>query len=207
MSNPDDDLLEAVPTSYAGTDFRSRLEAGWAATLDSWGFRWQYEPETITLPSGAVYIPDFWIPEMRTWLEVKGTGVPRVEKAIELGETRASELVIIGHPPKRYVPGASRYHRDAHGGHPVWTVANGSAWLGRCHRCFRMAWWSRQKCRGCGAPGAGGHAYFSGDLALEFVWAGSPASTLPVMHREGLAEAARREAARRPVDDLEGEAS
>jgi hypothetical protein len=109
-----DMTIEAVPSWYGGITFRSKLEADWAATLDHYAIRWDYEPETITLPSGANYIPDFWLPELGTWLEVKGTGVPRIEKTIELGEVRAchcesdctcqwpgGELVLIGHPPTR----------------------------------------------------------------------------------------------------------
>ncbi len=56
--------IDAIPTIYAGTNFRSRLEADWARTLDGLGIVWKYEPELITLPSGAQYLPDFWLPEI-----------------------------------------------------------------------------------------------------------------------------------------------
>ena len=82
-----DTTVEAQPTVYRGTAFRSALEASWAATLDSLGITWEYEPETITLPSGTRYIPDFRLPDIGTWLEVKGVGVPRVEKAFEFAES------------------------------------------------------------------------------------------------------------------------
>ncbi|MET8978974.1 hypothetical protein ABZX85_25475 [Streptomyces sp. NPDC004539] len=51
VSTPDvpDASIDAVPTRYGDTTFRSRLEADWAATLDGNGIRWEYEPETITL--------------------------------------------------------------------------------------------------------------------------------------------------------------
>lgn len=110
-----DMTIEAKPTWYAGTVFRSRLEADWAATLDTVGVRWEYEPQTIALPSGATYIPDFRLPEIGMWLEVKGPGVPRIEKTIELGETLAchcdgdcvcewphGEFVVIGQAPEPY---------------------------------------------------------------------------------------------------------
>jgi len=44
----------AIPTLYNGTQFRSRLEARWAAYFDLLDIEWQYEP--IDLPG---YIPDF----------------------------------------------------------------------------------------------------------------------------------------------------
>lgn len=123
-----DMTIEALPTVYKGTTFRSALEASWAATLDSLGMTWEYEPETVTLPSGAKYLPDFRLPEIGTWLEVKGTGVPRVEKAIEFGKSLAcdcpqirgfkrcscrwpgGELVLIGNPPAAFNPFADEDH-------------------------------------------------------------------------------------------------
>ncbi|WP_146610425.1 MULTISPECIES: hypothetical protein [unclassified Streptomyces] len=91
MTDPltDGQPIEAVPTECSGTTFRSRLEADWACTLDTHSILWQYEPERITLLSGAHYLPDFWLPEIGTWLEVKGPSTPRKEKAVELGKARA----------------------------------------------------------------------------------------------------------------------
>ncbi|MEW2290476.1 hypothetical protein [Streptomyces sp. NPDC047841] len=36
--------LDAVPTIYAGTRFRSRLEADWAVTLNDLGISWSTSP-------------------------------------------------------------------------------------------------------------------------------------------------------------------
>ena len=36
--------IKAIPTRYAGVNFRSRLEARWAAFFDLNGFNWEYEP-------------------------------------------------------------------------------------------------------------------------------------------------------------------
>lgn len=36
--------MKAIPTTYAGTNFRSRLEARWAAFFDLAGIAWDYEP-------------------------------------------------------------------------------------------------------------------------------------------------------------------
>ncbi|MEU8352521.1 hypothetical protein [Streptomyces sp. NPDC048845] len=74
--------MGSVPTRYGDTTFRSRLEADWAATLDSNNIVWEYEPETIT-------VPDFWLPELGTWIEVKGPGIPRAKKTKEPADTRA----------------------------------------------------------------------------------------------------------------------
>ncbi|MFF7411591.1 PDDEXK family nuclease [Streptomyces lydicus] len=189
-----DMTIEALPTWYGGTTFRSALEAGWAATLDSLNIAWQYEPETITLPSGSTYIPDFWLPDLGTWLEVKGPGVPRIEKAIELGASRAcscgdactcqwsgGEMVIIGHAPERYNPWIDPENQNVsdrillrrtrrHGGHLQWSSADGRAvWLTRCCDCNRGSWFRTSRCRACGSNLAGAHGYRSGDTALQFI--------------------------------------
>jgi hypothetical protein len=48
-------MLKAIPTMYGGVQFRSRLEARWAAFFDLAGWRWQYEPIDL----------DGWIPDFR----------------------------------------------------------------------------------------------------------------------------------------------
>lgn len=48
------DEVRAIPTRYAGVQFRSRLEARWAAFFDLLGWPWEYEPIDL-----AGYIPDF----------------------------------------------------------------------------------------------------------------------------------------------------
>ena len=57
--------IKALPTSYGGSNFESRLEARWAVFFDSIGVGWEYEPEGFDLPSGW-YLPDFYICLMAT---------------------------------------------------------------------------------------------------------------------------------------------
>lgn len=49
----------AIPTLYAGVQFRSRLEARWAALFDLISVTWRYEPIDL-----RGYIPDFVV----TWI-------------------------------------------------------------------------------------------------------------------------------------------
>ena len=67
MSEP---RIKAIETSYKGYRFRSRLEARWAVFLDELGLPWQYEREGYDL-DGLRYLPDFWLPRQRQWMEVK----------------------------------------------------------------------------------------------------------------------------------------
>lgn len=50
--------IAARPTTYKGIRMRSRLEAGYAAWLDKWGFTWEYEPQCFATERGQ-YLPDF----------------------------------------------------------------------------------------------------------------------------------------------------
>jgi hypothetical protein len=47
---------KAHPTEYAGVNFRSRLEASWAAFFDLCGWGWEYEPYDL-----EGWMPDFII--------------------------------------------------------------------------------------------------------------------------------------------------
>jgi len=57
---------KAIPTRYAGVQFRSRLEARWAAMFDLCGIKWAYEP--IDYPG---WIPDFILGGDAAVIEVK----------------------------------------------------------------------------------------------------------------------------------------
>lgn len=63
--------ISAIETSYNGCHFRSRLEARWAVFLDSFGEKWIYEHQGYRLQSGN-YLPDFFLPRLECWLEIKG---------------------------------------------------------------------------------------------------------------------------------------
>ena len=72
--------MKAIPTLYNGVHFRSKLEASYAKTLDNLKIQWTYEHNGYEI-NGVKYLPDFWLPKIRTFLEVKGPVVPGAEKA------------------------------------------------------------------------------------------------------------------------------
>jgi len=64
--------IKAIQTRYKGHLFRSRLEARWAVVLDALGVEWHYEAEGYDLGKDlGYYLPDFWLPELNTFLEIK----------------------------------------------------------------------------------------------------------------------------------------
>jgi hypothetical protein len=64
-------MIKAIETEYNGYKFRSRLEARWAVFFDALGVKYEYEKEGYQLDSGW-YLPDFWLPGLDFWLEIKG---------------------------------------------------------------------------------------------------------------------------------------
>lgn len=82
-----------IPTTYAGVKFRSRQEARWAVFFDALQLEWYYEVEGYQLPHCYEisadnptpdevaehhrllwYLPDFWLPELNLWVEIKQEG-------------------------------------------------------------------------------------------------------------------------------------
>jgi len=78
--------IKAIPVWYAGTLFRSTLEASWAATFDSLNWWWQYEPVALTIGAEHRYLPDFYLPTQRIWGEVKGPHNERIDKTKAFAE-------------------------------------------------------------------------------------------------------------------------
>lgn len=146
---------EARPTTYRDTEFRSELEANWAHTLDQLGIGWEYEKHSVKLPSGEMYLPDFWLPAVRTFIEAKGTHLQRTHKPKELARAAGLDvIVLIGWPPvmKRMSP----YLWDPY---MQWLDPLGyDTRLALCDGCSGRQWMraelSRQ-CRMCGASHAG----------------------------------------------------
>ena len=143
---------EAQPTTYRGTEFRSQLEAGWAHTLDRLGIAWEYELREFRLPSGARYLPDFWLPAVRTFIEVKGAHVRRRNKPEELAAGIGRDaIVLIGWPP--ITKQAAEFRWDPY---LQWLDPLGyDTRLALCPECSGWQWMRAQLSRRCRVCGAG----------------------------------------------------
>ena len=62
--------IKPIETVYNGYRFRSRLEARWAVFFRAVGIEYQYEPEGFDM-DGLRYLPDFYLPSIDRWFEVK----------------------------------------------------------------------------------------------------------------------------------------
>ena len=63
--------IKPIETIYHSCRFRSRLEARWAVFFDSLGIKWEYEKEGYDI-GGMRYLPDFYLPHLECFFEVKG---------------------------------------------------------------------------------------------------------------------------------------
>lgn len=62
--------IKPIETKYNGFRFRSRLEARWAILFDAIGLKYEYEVEGFEM-EGIRYLPDFYIPRLDRWFEIK----------------------------------------------------------------------------------------------------------------------------------------
>lgn len=136
--------MNPIPTRYGGTLFRSRVEARWATFFDAAGIRFQYEPDGFRLRPGAVYLPDFWLTDLRLFLEVKGQEPTEEERAkcADLATvTEADVLLAVGPPEERFTllwfdRGGEReeryvFARDRISACGFWLLAeSGGNWIG-----------------------------------------------------------------------------
>lgn len=107
--------IRAIQTRYKGYAFRSRLEARWAVFFDHLKIKWEYEPEGFDLGNGLRYLPDFWLPDLGLWVEVK-PGEPddaAREKAVRLVLQGGKPMLIAqGMPDESYTFFAPRNDID-----------------------------------------------------------------------------------------------
>lgn len=98
-------MLRSIETTYKGYRFRSRLEARWAVYFDYLDLEWEYEKEGFDLEDpwhmSMSYLPDFWLPQVRMWAEVKPVSFTATEfhaLALLAMHTRNDCILLVGVP-------------------------------------------------------------------------------------------------------------
>lgn len=96
--------LKPIDTKYNGYKFRSRLEARWAVFFDSYSVEYEYELEGYNLGHGICYLPDFYLPKLGVYVEIKpeeNLTLSELKKLDALSlENDKNLLLIIGTPTK-----------------------------------------------------------------------------------------------------------
>jgi len=96
--------MKAIETKAYGHRFRSRLEAKWAVAFTEARIEWQYEPEGFDLGDAGLYLPDFWLPQVSMWAEVK-PGRPtdqELQKVESLVRQSSNPCLLLIGPPASY---------------------------------------------------------------------------------------------------------
>lgn len=97
-------MIRAIRTTYAGVEYRSRVEATWAVFFDLMGIAHQYEIEGFAVGAGG-YLPDFWLPGLPAFVEVNGQEPTQEERAkceaLAIG-TGCDVLIAVGKPEDRF---------------------------------------------------------------------------------------------------------
>lgn len=89
--------MKAIPTTYRGIEFRSKLEAKYAQAFDRLGIMWEYEGHGFAFDDGTWYCPDFYMPEIDTYFEVKGVMNDASERKV-VNLAKELKRVVVGGP-------------------------------------------------------------------------------------------------------------
>lgn len=92
--------MQIIETNYDGYRFRSRAEAMWAVFFNAIGWKYNYKMEGFG-GSGFSYLPDFYMPQLEIWLEVKGAEPAEHEMNVARALSRSRRqrvLIAIGQP-------------------------------------------------------------------------------------------------------------
>lgn len=89
--------IKAIETCYNGYRFRSRLEARWAVFFDTAGIKYRYEEQGFE-KDGERYLPDFYLPELDVYAEVKGNRHGALEEV-----ERIKDFIFWGSPIKKII--------------------------------------------------------------------------------------------------------
>lgn len=84
-------------TIYRGIQYRSNWEVYVAKLLLYSGITFQYEPQRFYLTPKLSYLPDFFLPEFRAYIEVKGWLLEKDKVRMSLFKTKVTNrLVYVG---------------------------------------------------------------------------------------------------------------
>jgi hypothetical protein len=130
--------VNAIQTRFNGRFFRTRGEARYAVLFDACQLSYEYEKEGFWLEAGGRYLPDFWLPRLDCWFEVKSEQPKReaIHKCHCLADETQQRVAMAYSSPGLetmvacFSPGCS--------GHMIQTVpAFFMQWLQLPHRAFR----------------------------------------------------------------------
>ena len=96
-------MIKSIETYYKGYLCRSRTEARWLVAFDKAGIQYEYEPEGFDLALVGKYLPDFYLPQVDMYAEVKGRpfNIQELKKAKALALESKKVVLLLDGPPAR----------------------------------------------------------------------------------------------------------
>lgn len=156
------ETVKPIETVYKGFRFRSRLEARWAVLFDAMGIKYLYEPEGYRLSDGTCYLPDFFLPDMDQFFEVKGVLKLTDERKIKRFIRESNGSVTIGYDDFTFTT-CSRYEP----GNPPAMENKSNSVLMKCNKCGKYYFSGITGSWGCTNCG-----YYDGDDTSQWVSSG-----------------------------------
>jgi hypothetical protein len=95
---------KSVPTVYRGIRYRSRWEIYCAKLLLYSGISFQYEPQRFFLTNTLSALPDFFLPSLNLYLEVKGA-YSKKDYAIKAILSRTHNIKYLGKKELEFISG------------------------------------------------------------------------------------------------------
>jgi len=139
------ELIRPKKTLYNGILFRSKLEAKWAVFFDTLCIAFKYEPVWDEVDIGIGYVqykPDFYLPDIDLWIEVKPVGF----RNMKYGDKKKAEgwvedynglLVLVGPPSMPKNTTEAHYHLTWNERKKVFYL-NDHMWWCECPKCGRI---------------------------------------------------------------------
>jgi hypothetical protein len=97
--------VKPIETVFDGHRFRSRLEARWAVAFKALRLPYEYEIEGFELSGGVRYLPDFYLPTLKVFVEIKPRaeiGRDAWEKIVRFSANGEQNLLLIVGPPAKH---------------------------------------------------------------------------------------------------------
>ena len=96
-------MIKSIETYYKGYLCRSRTEARWMVAFDKVDIKYEYEPEGFDLGKAGKYLPDFYLPQVDMYAEVKGRpfNIQELKKAKGLALESKKVVLLLDGPPAR----------------------------------------------------------------------------------------------------------
>jgi hypothetical protein len=182
----------SIRTVYNGLEFRSKLEADWARYFDSLGIAWEYEKRGHYF-GNVFYLPDFWLPRSRQFVEVKGVFEPDDCRKIQallshvqarpLTDDECPDIAIVACEPDGVFRGWVRSATPADGWWQFLTKSARAVELLGCAVCG--GWWFADtdwswRCQCCGV--AAGNAHVAAAVASPIRDWGNPLPSSSLAH-------------------------